>query len=90
MLDLDDALDENAWEMRKKIKMIVDWMIDNHPSLRQASEDLCIPKSTLHRWIHTYVKTYYPEEYSEIRHYFYLYKKYRFKPRKLWRPSDLT
>lgn len=88
--DLEDYLDEEAQMTRKEIISIINWMEDNRPSLRQASEDLCIPHTTLHKRIHTYVKDYFPEDYAVIKHLLYMNKKYRFKRRSLWRPSDLT
>ena len=42
-------------------------MLDFKCSIRQASQELCIPKSTIHNYIHTYIRTYYDEEYRQIK-----------------------
>ena len=84
LLDIENPCDQESIDMRNTIREIVTWIIDNKCTLRQASADLCIPTSTLHRYIHTYVREFYDEEYLTICNILKFNKKYRSRPKKYW------
>ena len=70
--------------VKQKCEEICQYMLDFKCSIRQASQELCIPRSTLHKYIHTYIKTYYDEEYLQIKRLLRYNKQERAKPRKYW------
>lgn len=81
-----DTSDEDVESHIKDIsEQICTFMIDNQITLRICSDNLEIPLTTLHRYIHKYVKEYFPCEYHEIVKLLAFNKQYRRKPRKYWR-----
>ena len=48
--------------VKHKCEEICKYLLDYKCSIRQASQELCIPKSTIHNYIHTYIRTFYDEE----------------------------
>lgn len=83
ILDLEDWSTESL-EMRQICEKICDYIIDEKCSIRRAERELCIPRSTIHQYIHTYIKRYYDEEYMQIIRILDYNKRNRFKPRKKW------
>lgn len=66
-------------------KNIITFMLDYKGSIRQCSEETCIPPSTVHRYIHTYIKTYYYDEYRQILRILKFNSQNRKKQRKYWK-----
>ena len=70
MLDLNDYSNEQTLSrvlrIRKKCDSITNWMIDNKCTIRSCADNLNIPKSTVHRYIHTYIRVYYDDEYCQL------------------------
>lgn len=67
MNDVIQLMDEMRRDLRKDTcKDIVEFMLANRASIRECSKHLNIPKSTVHRYIHTYIKADFDEEYSEL------------------------
>lgn len=93
MLDIErwwDYGDKEAYTARQiktDCERVCDYMLNYKCSIRQASQELCIPKSRIHWLIHTYIEEYYNEEYHQIVKLLRFNKKYRSKPRKSWRGS---
>lgn len=90
MIDLNDYSGnpeqiDIIYKLRSRCESICEWMLSNKCSIRQAAEELCISRSTLHRFIHTYIRDYYDEEYRQILRLLDYNRKERFKPRKYWR-----
>lgn len=83
MIDLDEYTPE-VYEIRNKCQTICDYIIDEKCSIRQAEKELCISRSTIHQYIHTYIKRYYDEEYMQIIRILKYNKNNRFKQRKYW------
>lgn len=63
---------------------IISFLLENRTSIRECSENLEIPKSTVHHYIHTYIRYNYPEEYQEITNLLKFNSRYRTKPRRFW------
>lgn len=82
--DYPEAVESHVLEVKYKCEEICQYMLDYKCSIRQASQELCIPRSTLHNYIHSYVKTYYNEEYLQIKRLLRYNKQERAKPRKYW------
>lgn len=90
MLDLNDYSGtpeqiQRIYDMRFKCEAICEWMLSNKCSIRKASQELGIARSTLHNWIHTYIRDFYYEEYRQLLRLFKYNKKERFRPRKYWK-----
>ena len=56
---------ENSMDFYIKIDACL-FMYNMNCSLRCAAENFCVPRSTLHRFLHTEFKTYNNEIYHEI------------------------
>lgn len=82
--DLECPTTQEELEFKQTIKTIKDSIIDNKWTLSQASENLCIAKTTLHRYIHSYIKVYYYEDYEVICSILKFNKEYKFKPKSKW------
>lgn len=82
--DYPEDMQPHVLDVKHKCEEICQYMLDYKCSIRQASQELCIPKSTLHNYIHSYVKTYYDEEYLQIKRLLRYNKQERTKPRKYW------
>ena len=82
--DYPGDMQSHVLNVKHKCEEICQYMLDYKCSIRQASQELCIPKSTLHNYIHSYVKTYYDEEYVQIKRLLRYNKQERTKPRKYW------
>ena len=82
--DYPEDMQSQVLNVKQKCEKICEYMLDYKCCIRQASQELCIPKSTLHSYIHTYVKTYYDEEYIQIKTLLRYNKRERTKPRKYW------
>ena len=71
MYDLEDLSGDSeelskVLSIQQKCEQICTFLLDNKATLRMCEEELCIPKSTVHRYIHTYIKQYYDEEFCQI------------------------
>lgn len=86
MIDISDeySFDEKVISIRSRCVQIYEYMNDNKASLRMVEENLGIPKSTAHAYIHTYIKTYFPNCYGTLRRILLYNKLYHNKPRKYW------
>lgn len=60
-------------------------MLDYKGSIRQCAKETGIPKSTVSRVIHIYIKEYYYEDYRQIVRVLDFNSKYRRKPRRYWK-----
>lgn len=74
-----------AYAVKKICDDICDYFLNEKATIRMVEKELCIPRSTIHRYIHTYIKRYYDEEYCQIVRLLRYNKQYRTKPRKYWR-----
>lgn len=83
MYDL-DVNDDTSARIRKDCEAICNWFLDYKGSIRQCSEELCISKSRVHTYIHTYIIYYYNEEYCQIQKLLNYNKKNRTRPRRFW------
>lgn len=63
---------------------IIEMFQQNYMSIRICADNLMIGKSTVHRYIHTYIRVYYYEDYLRILTRLEYNKKYRCMPRKYW------
>lgn len=59
-------------------------IIDYDRTIRQVAENICISKSTVHIYIHTYIRCYMDDEYCQIVRKLRYNKMNRNKPRKYW------
>lgn len=87
MVDLDDWSEENMdsnIRVRKACKEIMEWFLYHRGSIRQCSEWIGIPRSTIQYYIHQYISYYWDDEYVQIKNILRYNKKNRFKPRKRW------
>lgn len=82
--DYSEDMQSQVLNVKHKCEEICEYLLDYKCSIRQASQELCIPKSTIHSYIHTYVRTYYDEEYLQIKRLLRYNKQERAKPRKYW------
>lgn len=62
---------------RDKCRDIISFMLENRCSIRDCSKELNIPKSTVHRYIHTYIKQDFDEEYFSLCNLLRYNKKHR-------------
>lgn len=84
-LDYECQQQDNEDQLKDKCKSISTYMIDNKCTLRICSENLCIPVTTIHRYIYKYISNWYPNDYREIVKLLRWNKKYRNGPRRYWR-----
>lgn len=89
MVDLSDLGVEyeqllEVFRIRKICEDIASWMINEKCSLRMCAKELGYSKSTIHKYIHTYIRIFYEEEYAQIVTILRWNKKYRFQPRSRW------
>lgn len=63
--DIDDI--EFAYQIINRCKVIIRYILDEKMSIRQCAAESCISKSTVHRYIHSYICMYYDEEYVQIK-----------------------
>lgn len=89
MVDLSDLGVEyeqllEVFRIRKICEDIASWMINEKCSLRMCAKELGYSKSTIHKYIHTYIKEFYEEEYAQIVTILRWNRKYRFRPRSRW------
>ena len=82
--DYSEDTQSQVLSVKHKCEEICEYMLDYKCSIRQASQELCIPKSTIHTYIHTYIKTYYNEEYLQIKRLLRYNRQERTRPRKYW------
>lgn len=80
--DYPEDIQSHVLDVKQKCEEICQYMLDYKCSIRQASQELCIPRSTLHNYIHSYIKNYYDEEYLQIKRLLRYNKQERAKPRK--------
>ena len=78
--DYPEDTQSQVLSIKHKCEEICEYLLNYKCSIRQASQELCIPKST----IHTYVKIYYDVEYLQIKRLLRYNKQERTKPRKYW------
>lgn len=74
-----------VYNIRNQCDRICRWFLDHRGSIRMCSEELQIPKSTIHYYIHSYIRTYYDEEYVQIINILKYNSIYRRLPRKFWK-----
>lgn len=67
-----------------RCEAIVNYMVKHKCSIRQCSEAVDIPKSTVHNYIHTHIKNHYHKDYVRIKLILAFNLKYRRKPRSYW------
>lgn len=89
MLDLNDVYDdysliEAKQNIIKKCEIIKDYFLVYKGTLRLCEKETCIPRSTIHYYIHSYIKEYYYEDYLQIVRILKFNSSSRFKPRHLW------
>lgn len=72
-------------KIKKDCVDIINWFMNEKGSIRQCSENLRISKSTIHRYIHTYIQYNWYDVYVEIKHILKFNKEYRSQPRSSWR-----
>ena len=71
MVDLDD-LSVYGYELERLLKIkhqcdeICAWFLNEKGSIRMCAKNVCMSKSLVHKYIHTYIKKYYDEEYQQI------------------------
>ena len=77
MLDISDpySYDCKVIEKRKQCESIISCLLDYNYTLRLVSEQLMIPRSTIHYAIHHFIKFYYEDKYFEINRYLDIIKK---------------
>lgn len=87
--DIDSYYPYKEYYKMSKIKKdcidIINWFMDEKGSIRQCSENLMIPKSTIHRYIHTYIKYNWYDLYIEIKHILKFNSEYRSCARNCWK-----
>lgn len=87
MFNLDEV---NYWDNTRAAKIkqncqsVVDTMLLLRCSIRQCSEETLISKSTVHSYIHSYIRVYWPEQYQEIINILKYNSRYRRMSRKYW------
>lgn len=84
MLDL-DVTTLRTLKIRDNCERIINYMIEYKPSLRIAEENLGMSKSNIHKYIHTYIKTDYNDDYVQIVNILRYNAKFRRRSRKYWR-----
>lgn len=87
MVDLDDYSEEGLsanLAVRDECKQIIEYFLDYRGSIRQCADWVGMPKSRVHRYIHTYICYYWDEEYVRIQNILSYNRRYRFKPRAQW------
>lgn len=86
MLDISDrySQDEDIIRVQSTCDSIIQYFKNFHGSLRMAEQELGISKSTIHRYIYTYIRHDYNEDYTELKSLMQYNKRYRCKPRKYW------
>lgn len=87
MIDLDDWSEENVsinLEIRQDCKNIIEFFLDYQGSIRQCASWVRLSRYKVHRYIHTYIRYYWDEEYVRIVNMLRYNKKNRFKPRAKW------
>ena len=84
-LSMDGYQLERVLDIRSKCERIIDWMLNEKCSIRDCAKDVGMPKSTIHQYIHTYIRDGWDEEYQEIKVILRWNKRERFKPKKYWR-----
>lgn len=75
-------LDIYEWELSDKDKEILDvviWIVDNRCSIRQASKEFVISKSSIHRNVHKRLKVISYELYRCVLRQFEMNKRRYFK-----------
>ena len=88
MLDLDDYSDESL-EMRKTVQELLQYIIDNRCSLRQVADNFPdYSVSMISRYISTYGKMYFYDEWTLVNAILKNNKENLFKPRDQWRRRD--
>lgn len=87
MVDLDDWSESNIQanlELREDCQKIIDYFLDYKGSIRQCADWVGMPRSRVHRYIHSYISYYWYEAYCRIKNILSYNSKYRFKPRAQW------
>lgn len=87
LLDLSDpySCDSKVIEKRKQCENIISCLLEYKYTIRLCSEQLMIPRSTIHYIIHHFIKFYYGDKYVEVKSLLKYNKENRFKPRRQWR-----
>ena len=55
--DYPEDMQSQALNVKQKCEKICEYMLDYKCSIRQASQELCIPRSTLHNYIQKFTTT---------------------------------
>ena len=89
MLDLNNVYDD--YELIDKKTSIINvckeirtYFLDYKGTLRMCEKEICVPRTTIHMYIHSYIKEYWYEDYLQIKIILDFNKSNRFKPRKYW------
>lgn len=82
LIDLSFLSDIKQAQVIQTCDKIIEDLTSNHSSIRQCSDNIGVPKSTIHLYIHTYIREYYNSEYKEIQHLLQFNKRYRCKCRR--------
>ena len=71
--------------VRERCEAIIDMFLDQRMTIRLCAENLCIPKSSIHHYIHTKIRYEYPDEYQIIKNKLRWNQKNLCVNRKYWR-----
>lgn len=92
MLDLDYMFDEYSEEYSEhketiynNCKSIIEYFLDYKGTIRMCEKEICVPRSTIHSYIYSYIKKYWYEEYLQIVKILQFNKMYRVGPKAHWK-----
>ena len=90
MIDLNDLSVEyekleKLYTVKHRCESICQWFLDEQGSIRMCAKELCLSKSLVHNYLHTYIKIYFDEEYQQILRILSWNKRYRIMPHKYWK-----
>ena len=71
-------------EIRQRCKDIISYMTEYHMSIRQCAENMMISKSSVHYYIHHYIKELYNDSYHMLVNILKYNSKHKTKPRNMW------
>lgn len=77
-------VDEGRIRLKELCERIIEYLVDYKWTLRETSENLDKPSSTVARYIHTTIRQNYPTEYRRIVKILEWNKIHRFKAKKYW------
>lgn len=80
----DEEFYRSALNIKVTCEQIISFMMNYRGSIRQCSDFIGVPKSTIHSYIHGYIRLFYEEDYREIVALLRYNKKNRCKARRYW------